>query len=144
MVIWFRKRAYNYAEKLLFFHFRILYTIPHRDLLDVMKEVAMERLRNTALIALSFVGCAALSSDGGGGGGGAVAEPDYAFRERMADLHPNRLASDAAPPAADETVVDGSWRLVCESDDPVLLHGVCGLRSAGLFRPLDGSFAQAG
>ena len=88
----------------------------------------MERLRNTALIALSFVGCAALSSDGGGGGGGAVAEPDYAFRERMADLHPNRLASDAAPPAADETVVDGSWRLVCESDDPVLLHGVCDLR----------------
>jgi hypothetical protein len=31
VVIWFRKSTYNYAEILLFFHFRVLYTISNSE-----------------------------------------------------------------------------------------------------------------
>ena len=51
------------------------------------------------------------------------AEPRYAFRERLAVLHPGRRAADAAPPRAGETVVDSSWRVVAaDPSDPVLAH----------------------
>ena len=56
-----------------------------------------------------------------------LGEPENAFRERMAELHPNRLAADAAPVAADETVVDASWRIVCETDDDVVRHAAADL-----------------
>jgi len=59
---------------------------------------------------------------------GLCAEPDYAFRDRLAELHPNRLAVDAAPLAADEIAIDGTWRLACESDDAVVRHAVDDLR----------------
>ena len=54
-------------------------------------------------------------------------EPENAFRGRMAELHPNRLAADAAPVAADETAVDDSWRIVCETDDDVVRHAAADL-----------------
>lgn len=58
----------------------------------------------------------------------AVAEPEYAFRTRMAELHPNRLADDAAPLSADEIEIDGAWGVVCETDDAIVRHAVSDLR----------------
>ena len=54
-------------------------------------------------------------------------EPENAFRGRMAELHHNRLAEDAAPVATDETVIDASWRIVCEADDDVVRHAAADL-----------------
>ena len=56
-------------------------------------------------------------------GKGPAPEDEYAFRERLAVLHPPRRAADAQPPAADETLVGAGWSIAPESDDPVLLHG---------------------
>ena len=53
----------------------------------------------------------------------ASAEERYAFRERLAVLHPDRRAVDSAPAAGDETVIDPSWRIVAaDPSDPVLAH----------------------
>jgi len=54
-------------------------------------------------------------------------EAPFAFKERVLDLHPLRLAEDAAPAQVDETAVDGSWRIVAESDDAVVRHAVVDL-----------------
>lgn len=45
-----------------------------------------------------------------------AAEPEYAFRARLAELHPNRLAEDAAPPAADEVSIDAALRGIAARD----------------------------
>ena len=54
--------------------------------------------------------------------GWVSAEPPFGFRARLADLHPNRLASDAAPVAVDEIAINSDWTLIAESDDPVVMH----------------------
>ena len=42
----------------------------------------------------------------------AWGETNYAFRARLLDLHPKReVALDAASLAADEVMVDASWRV---------------------------------
>ena len=61
----------------------------------------------------------------------AAAETNYAFRTRMAELHPRRLAADAAPVAADEVLVKGGrWTVVVKGTDPdgVLDHAAADLR----------------
>ena len=60
----------------------------------------------------------------------AVAETNYAFRTRMAELHPWRLAADAAPVEADEVLmVSGHWKVIVKGTDPdgVLNHGAVDL-----------------
>lgn len=68
------------------------------------------------------------------GAGSVRAETNYAFRVRMADLHPPRLSTDAAPVGEDEVCIDGSWSVhVAEDDaDGVLVNGASGL--AAYFR----------
>lgn len=63
-------------------------------------------------------------------GATAAAETNYAFRVRMADLHPPRLAADAAPVADDEVRIDAAWRLRVSGADPdgALAHGASDLR----------------
>jgi len=58
----------------------------------------------------------------------AGAEDRYAFRDRMAELHPNRLAEDALPLAADEIVIDSGWGLRAASDAEEVVHAVADLR----------------
>ena len=49
-----------------------------------------------------------------------MAEKNYDFRKRLAILHPPRLASDAEPVQADETLIDTGWKIVPLSDAPVI------------------------
>ena len=63
-------------------------------------------------------------------------ETNYAFRARMAELHPRRLASDAAPVAADEILVSGGWTLQVEGTDP---DGVLGHAASDLLDYLEKS-----
>ena len=49
-----------------------------------------------------------------------MAEKNYDFRKRLAILHPPRLASDAEPVQADETLIDTAWKIVPLSDAPVI------------------------
>ena len=61
----------------------------------------------------------------------SIGETNYAFRTRLAVLHPRRIASDAAPCAADEIrVVSGKWRIVVKGTDPdgVLEHAAADLQ----------------
>ena len=55
------------------------------------------------------------------------AEPSCGFRARLAELHPNRLAADALPLAADEVAVDATWALAPRSDDPTVRHAAADL-----------------
>ena len=61
---------------------------------------------------------------------GLAAETNYAFRARMAELHPRRLVADAAPVAADEVLVTSAWVLRVGGTDPdgVLAHAAADLR----------------
>lgn len=58
----------------------------------------------------------------------SVAEERYRFRERLAELHPNRLAAEAAPVSGDEVKIDGGWCIVIDGEDPVLGHAAEDLR----------------
>ena len=73
-------------------------------------------------LELLLVACAAAAC--------AHGETNYAFRARMAELHPRRLAADAAPVAADEVRVTDRWRLDVVGTDPdgVLAHAAADLR----------------
>ena len=55
------------------------------------------------------------------------AEAPLAFRDRMLTVHQPRLSADAAPAAADETAVDGTWRIEAKSDAPVVRHAAADL-----------------
>ena len=60
----------------------------------------------------------------------AAGETNYAFRARMAELHPRRLIENAKPPAADEMSVDKTWSIVVEDADEngVMNHAADDLR----------------
>ena len=57
----------------------------------------------------------------------AFGEPEYAFRARMAVLHPDRRLSDAAPVRADELSLAGGCTVICESDSDVVAHAAADL-----------------
>ena len=57
-----------------------------------------------------------------------MAEKNYDFRKRLAVLHQPRLSPEAEPVKADETLIDGSWCIVADSDDPVIRRAALDLQ----------------
>lgn len=47
-------------------------------------------------------------------------EDNYAYRNRLAELHPDRYDAEAAPCAKDEVEIGGGWFIVHDEKDPVI------------------------
>ena len=57
----------------------------------------------------------------------SVAEARYAFRERMAVLHPDRRDSGALPVSDDEVSLTGTWHVVQKVSSDILAHAAADL-----------------